>query len=46
MVDARVGIEELEEPDFELLLKVEKANKDRKGMKNFIKMLEEKSKKS
>ncbi len=35
--DAKERIEEMDDPDFELLLEVEQENKDRKGMKKFLK---------
>lgn len=35
--DAKEKINNLEEPDFEKLMEIEKSNKDRKGMKSFLK---------
>ncbi len=34
--DAKERIEEMDDPDFELLLEIEQENKDRKGMKKFL----------
>ena len=34
--DAKEAIDEMDSPDFELLLEIEEANKDRKGMKKYL----------
>ncbi|MFP4115972.1 MAG: hypothetical protein ACLFTQ_02105 [Candidatus Aenigmatarchaeota archaeon] len=37
IAEAKEEIEEMDKPDFELLLETEKQNKDRKGMKKYLK---------